>query len=114
MKDETGAIANECQAEWSRLLCLRRYQSLFEGAGLASRSMSFPAAMIVEGVPGQPAAAAHMARTDARPTAAEDTAGPYGQRRHRAYVATFRFGKVQPSSPSACRAAASCQDLHSM
>ncbi len=48
----------------------RVYQSLFEGAGLASRSMSFPAAIIVEGVPAQLPAAAHMARTDARPTAA--------------------------------------------
>ena len=39
--------------------------------------------------------------------------GPHGQRRHRAYVATFRFGKVQPSSPSACRAAASRSVRHS-
>ena len=38
--------------------------------------------------------------------------GPGRQRRHRAYVATFRFGKVQPSSPSACRAAASCPARH--
>jgi hypothetical protein len=35
-----------------------------------SRSMSFPAAIIVEGVPAQLQAAAHMARIDARPTAA--------------------------------------------
>ena len=55
----------------------------------------------------------HMARTDARPTAA---AG--GDRATRAtsgprFVATFRFGKVQPSSPSACRAAASRSVRHS-
>ena len=39
-------------------------------------------------------------------------AGPHGQRRRRACVATFRFGKVEPSSPSACRAAASCPARH--
>ena len=43
---------------------------MVEGYGPASRSMSFPAAIIVEGVPAQLSAAAHMARTDARPTAA--------------------------------------------
>jgi hypothetical protein len=32
--------------------------------------MSFPAAIIVEGVPAQLSAAAHLARTVARPTAA--------------------------------------------
>ena len=39
--------------------------------------------------------------------------GPPGQRWHRAYVATFRFGKAQPTSPSACRAAASRSVRHS-
>jgi hypothetical protein len=85
---------------------------MFEGYGPASRSMTFPAAITVEGVPAQPAAAAHMARTEARPTAAAGGT-EYGQRRHRAYVATFRFGKVQPLSPSPCRAAASRSVRHS-
>src|SRR6478609_7825669 len=49
---------------------LRGSQSLFDGAGSALRSRSFPAAIIVAGVPAQSAAVAHMARTDARPTAA--------------------------------------------
>jgi hypothetical protein len=40
-------------------------------------------------------------------------AGPHGQRRRRPHVATFCFGKVQPSSPSACRAAASRSVRHS-
>ena len=47
--------------------------------------MSFPAAIIVEGVLAQPAAAAHMARTDARPTAAG------GDRATRATSATSRL-----------------------
>ena len=56
------------------------------------------------------AAAAPMARTDAtNGVAGGDRAN--GQR-GTAHVATFRFGKVQPSSPSACRAAASRSSRH--
>ena len=86
-----------------------------EGSGFASCSMVPPAAIIVEGELARLSAAAHMARTDARLTRRRAGTGPNGQRPRRAYVvATFRFGKVQPSSPGACRAAASCSDLHSM
>jgi len=43
--------------------------------------MVLPAAIIVEGVPVQLSAAAHMARTDARPTGVVDT--DRATRRHR-------------------------------
>src|SRR4029077_14279845 len=43
---------------------------LVRGSGLTSCSMSLPAVIIVEGMPLQLQAAAHMARTDARRTAA--------------------------------------------
>ena len=43
---------------------------MFEGYGPTSRLMSFPSAIIVDDVPAQLPAAAHMARTDARPTTA--------------------------------------------
>jgi hypothetical protein len=43
---------------------------MVEGYGPASRLMSFPVAIIVEGAPARLPAAAQMARTDARPTAA--------------------------------------------
>jgi hypothetical protein len=46
------------------------FQALFDGSEPASCSMALPAAIIVEGVPAQLPAAAHMARTDARPRAA--------------------------------------------
>jgi hypothetical protein len=39
---------------------------------------------------------------------------PHGQRQNRTYVATFRFVKVQPSSPSACLAAATRSVRHSV
>jgi hypothetical protein len=52
------------------IVLLRGSESLSEGPGLVARSMRFPAATTVEGVPPQLQAAAHMARIDARPTAA--------------------------------------------
>ncbi len=48
---------------------------MFEDAGLASRSTRFTAAIIVEGVLAQLPAAAHMARTNARP----NLPGPIGK-----------------------------------
>ena len=61
----------------------------------------------------QPAAAAHKARIDARPRRRRVGTGRLGQRQRRAYVATFRFGKVQPLSPSPRRAATSRSSRHS-
>ena len=89
------------------------FHSLFEGYGPTSRSMSFPTAIIVEGVPAQPRRR-RIWRVQMRDQRRRRVGtGPHGQRRRRAYVATFRFGKVQPSSPSACRAAASRSARHS-
>jgi hypothetical protein len=51
-----------------RKLALRGSQSLFKSSGPAACSMSLPAAIIVEGVPAQLWAAAHMARTSSRLT----------------------------------------------
>ena len=79
---------------------------MFEGCGLASRSMTFPAAITVEGLFPQLSAASHMARTECA-----TSGGGYGPG-YTGNVATFRFGKVQPSSPSACRAAASRSVRH--
>ena len=71
---------------------------MFEGCGLASRSMTFPAAIIVEGVLAQLSAAAHMARTDARPAAA----GEDGHRATRARDTSrpFASGKFSPRAPA--------------
>ena len=68
--------------------------------------------VIFEGVPAQPAAAAHIARTDARPTAAEDTDWATRVTSAPRIRRDLRFGKVQPSSPSARRAAASRSSRH--
>jgi hypothetical protein len=78
---------------------------------LMARHRRRGAAFIVEGALAQPAAVRHMARTDPRPTAAA------GDRTTRATPAprvraTSRIGKDQPSSPSACRAAASPSFRH--
>ena len=55
---------------------------MFEGYGPASRSMSFPAAITLEGLLAQLSAVAHIARSDARPTAA--AGGHRAARRRRA------------------------------
>jgi hypothetical protein len=83
-----------------------RNSALVRRLWLDSRSMSLPAAIIVEGMPA--ARKAHKMRDQRRRVGT----GPHRQRRRRAYVATFRFGKVRSSSPSACRAAASCPARH--
>ena len=84
---------------------------MFEGYGPASRSMTFPAAITVQSMLAQHSAAAHMARTDARLTA---VAGGDRVTRGTAHTSRpFVFGKPQPSSPSACRAAASRSVRHS-
>ena len=44
---------------------------MVEGYGPASRLMSFPVAIIVEGAPARLPATTHTARTDARPAAAD-------------------------------------------
>jgi hypothetical protein len=87
---------------------------VFEGLGPASRSMSFPAAIIVESVPAQ-LWRRRIGRVQMRDQRWRRVGtGPHGQRRRRAYVATFRnYAKGQPSSPSACRAAASRSVRHS-
>jgi hypothetical protein len=85
---------------------------MFEGHGPTSRLMSFPGAIIVATCRRNPRRR-HQRRVQVRNQRQRRVgAGPHGQSRRRAYVATFR-GKVQPSSPSACRAAASRSVRHS-
>ena len=86
---------------------------MFEGYGPTSPLMSFPSAIIVATC-RRNSRRRRIWRVLMRDQRRRVGTGPHGQRRHRAYVATFRFGKVQPASPSACRATASCEDLHSM
>ena len=100
-------------------------QKIAESPALSGRLQDFSlvrrlwASLVVDELPGgnhrrgvlpQLAAAAHMARTDARPTAA---GGDRAIRATSAFASRdLCFGKVQPSSPSACRAAASCPARH--
>jgi hypothetical protein len=85
---------------------------MFEGYGPASRSMTFPAAITVQGLLSQLPTAAHRARIDARPTAeaSGDRATPATLAPRMRRDPSPR--KVQPASPSACRAAASCSVRH--
>ena len=76
-----------------------RSQSLFEGAALISWSMD-SRGIIVEGVLAQLSLAAHMARRDARPTAAAVGTGPHGQRRHRASSRPFASERFSPRAPA--------------
>ena len=85
---------------------------VFEGSGLASWSMSFPAAIIVGAYYRSPRRRREW-RVQMRDQGGGRGPGHTGNIDRRAYVATFRFGEVQPSSPSACRAAASRSARHS-
>ena len=63
-------------------------------------AMSFLAAIIVEGVPAQlPAARTWRVQMRDQRRRRVGT-GPHGQRRRRAHVATFRFGRFSPRAPA--------------
>ena len=71
---------------------------MFEGYGATSWSMSFPAAIIVEGVPAQPAAAA-LWRVQMRDQRRRVGTGPHGQRQRRAPVSDPSLRKGSAREP---------------